>query len=161
MWVVIPFLNLLQENLRLFVLPSLKPVFICKVWEDNKVALHLLQVLNSFAHLIKYNHFWSLVHDGTITINSINTGDQIANISQNHWLQSIFVIYTISCWAGDQVVSHSYPRYITYLYCTLHNLFIFLKISLVWFASCPLSKASMNCLNSPYSLQTWKRSLVN
>ena len=81
---VIPFLNLLQEISDVFDLPSTKPIFNCKVWEDNesciKVATNPKFTPRTKHIAIKYHHFRSFVQDGTIDIHSIGTKEQIADI---------------------------------------------------------------------------------
>jgi hypothetical protein len=80
----IPFLNLLKEISDIFGLPSTQPVFHCKVWEDNESCIKVAQspkFTPRTKHIaIKYHHFCSFVADGTITIHSIDTKEQLADI---------------------------------------------------------------------------------
>jgi len=81
---VIPFLNLLKEISGVFDLPSTKPVFNCKVWEDNESCIRVAtspQFTGHTKHIaIKYHHFRSFVKNGTISIHSIDTKEQLADI---------------------------------------------------------------------------------
>ena len=81
---VIPFLELLKEASEVFDFPATKPKFCCKVWEDNKSCIKVAtspKFTPRTKHIaIKYHHFRSRVNDGTITIHSIDTSEQIADI---------------------------------------------------------------------------------
>ena len=91
---VIPFLNLLKEISDVFDLPSTKPVFNCKVWEDNesciKVATSPKFTLRTKHIAIKYHHFRSFVQNETITIHSIGTKEQLADILTKPLVESSF-----------------------------------------------------------------------
>jgi hypothetical protein len=81
---VIPFLNLLREVSKVFDLPTTKPVFKCKVYEDNESCIKVAKspkFTPRTKHIaIKYHHFRSFVHNGTIDIQSIDTTEQLADI---------------------------------------------------------------------------------
>ena len=81
---VISFLNLLKEISDILGLPSTQPVFHCKVWEDNenciKVAKSPKFTPQTKHIVIKYHHFRSFVQDETISIHSIDTAEQLADI---------------------------------------------------------------------------------
>ena len=72
---VIPFLNLLQETSDNLGLISSKPVFKCKVWEDNQSCMKIAKspkFTPRTKHIaIKYHHFRSFINDGTINIHPI------------------------------------------------------------------------------------------
>ena len=91
---VIPFLNLLKEISDVFDLPSTKPIFNCKVWEDNesciKVATSPKFTLRTKHIAIKYHHFRSFVQNETITIHSIGTKEQLADILTKPLIESSF-----------------------------------------------------------------------
>ena len=91
---VIPFLNLLQEISAVFDLPSTKPIFNCKVWEDNESCIKVAtspKFTPLTKHIaIKYHHFRSFVQDKTITIHSIGTKEQLADILTKPLAESSF-----------------------------------------------------------------------
>jgi len=91
---VIPFLNLLQEISAVFDLPSTKPIFNCKVWEDNESCIKVAtspKFTPRTKHIaIKYHHFRSFVQDETITIHSIGTKEQLADILTKPLAESSF-----------------------------------------------------------------------
>ena len=91
---VIPFLNLLQEISNVLDLPSTKPVFNCKVWEDNQSCIKVAtspKFTPCTKHIaIKYHHFRSFVQNGTVTIHSIDTKEQLADILTKPLVESSF-----------------------------------------------------------------------
>lgn len=80
----IPFLNLMKEISDLFGLTNDKPSFKISVWEDNESCIKVAKspkFTPRTKHIaIKYHHFRSFVEDGTIDINYIHTGQQLADI---------------------------------------------------------------------------------
>ena len=81
---VIPFLNLMKEISDIFNFPTKKPVFSCKVWEDNESCIKVAKspkFTPCTKHIAnKYHHFWWFVDDNTIDIQSIDTSRQLADI---------------------------------------------------------------------------------
>ncbi len=81
---VIPFMNLMMEVGDIFTLHNPKPVFHCKVFEDNNSCIRVAEspkFTPRTKHIaIKYHHFRSYVADKTIAILPINTKDQLADI---------------------------------------------------------------------------------
>ena len=81
---VIPFLNLMKEISVNFGLPNKKPVFSCKVWEDNESCIKVAKspkFTPRTKHIaIKYHHFRCFVDDNTIDIHSVDTSEQLAGI---------------------------------------------------------------------------------
>lgn len=81
---VIPFLNLMKEISDIFDFPTKKPVFSCKVWEDNESCIKVAKspkFTPRTKHIaIKYHHFRRFVDDNTIDIQSIDTSEQLADI---------------------------------------------------------------------------------
>ena len=92
---VIPFLNLMQETVKLFGLNNQQPLFRCKVWEDNESCIKVAKspkFTPRTKHIaIKYHHFRSFVQDGTIDIRSIDTKEQIADIFTKPLPEASFV----------------------------------------------------------------------
>ena len=92
---VIPFLNLMQEVSKTFPLSKEKPIFKCKVWEDNesciKVAKSPKYTPRTKHIAIKYHHFRRFVYDGTIDIRSIDTTVQIADMLTKPLPEASFV----------------------------------------------------------------------
>ena len=82
---VIPFLGLMKETTGLFGILTRDPVFRCTVWEDNESCITVTKSpkftprKNHIA--INYHHFRRFVSDGTTIIKSIDTAEQIADIS--------------------------------------------------------------------------------
>ena len=81
---VIPFLNLLKEISEVFAIQTNTPIFKCKVWEDNESCIKVAtspKFTPRTKHIaIKYHHFRKFVHDGTVSIHSFDTSEQIADI---------------------------------------------------------------------------------
>ena len=81
---VIPLLDLIKEMEKFFGLPSEKPEVKCKLFEDNNGALELARAPKyrpRTKHIaIKYHHFREHVKKGLISINAIDTKEQIADI---------------------------------------------------------------------------------
>ena len=81
---VIPFLNLMQEISKIFPISEKKPIFRCKVYEDNESCIKVAQspkFTPRTKHIaIKYHHFRSFVSEGTIVINPIDTSEQLADM---------------------------------------------------------------------------------
>ena len=92
---VIPFLNLMQEISELFPVSKKKPVFKCKVFEDNESCIKVAKspkFTPRTKHIaIKYHHFRTYVQDGTIEIHSIDTKEQIADIFTKPLADASFV----------------------------------------------------------------------
>ena len=81
---VIPFMNLMMEVNDIFTLNHSKPVFHCKVFEDNNSCIKVAEspkFTPRTKHIaIKYHHFRSFVANKTISILPIDTKDQLADI---------------------------------------------------------------------------------
>ena len=81
---VIPFMNLMMEVGDIFTLHNPKPVFHCKVFEDNRSCIRVAEspkFTPRTKHItIKYHHFRSYVANKTISILPIDTKDQLADI---------------------------------------------------------------------------------
>ena len=81
---VISFIQLMKEIASMFGLLTCKPVFKCKVWEDNASCITVAKAPTFTPHTkhtaIKYHHFRSFVSDGTIMINPIDTSEQLADM---------------------------------------------------------------------------------
>ena len=81
---VIPFIQLMKEIASMFGLLTRKPVFKCKVWEDNDSCITVAKAPKftpRTKHIaIKYHHFRSFVSEGTIVINPIDTSEQLADM---------------------------------------------------------------------------------
>ena len=81
---VIPFMNLMMEVGDIFTLHNPKPVFHCKVFEDNNSCIRVTEspkFTPRTKHIaIKYHHFRSFVADKTLAILPIDTKDQLADI---------------------------------------------------------------------------------
>ena len=81
---VLPLMSLLQELHSVFKLPSFKPKFHCAVFEDNESCIAMAKA-SKFTprtkHIsLKYHHFRSFVKKREITIHSIDTKEQPADI---------------------------------------------------------------------------------
>ena len=78
----------------MFDLPSTKPIFNCKLWEDNESCIKVAtspKFTPRTKHIaIKYHHFRSFVQDETITIHSIGTKEQLADILTKPLAESSF-----------------------------------------------------------------------
>ncbi len=81
---VLPFLNLVKEIHDVIPLPSSKPTFFCKVFEDNRSCIKVTKspkFMHRTKHIsLKYHHFRQFVSDVTIKIFPIDTHNQIADI---------------------------------------------------------------------------------
>ena len=81
---VIPFMNLMMEVGDIFMLHNPKPVFHCKVFEDNRSCIKVTEspkFTPRTKHVaIKYHHFQSYVSDKTIAVLPIDTKDPLADI---------------------------------------------------------------------------------
>ena len=81
---VIPVIQLMKEIASMFGLLTHKPVFKCKVWEDNDSCITVSKAPKftpCTKHIaIKYHHFRSFVSDGTIVIHPIDTSEQLADM---------------------------------------------------------------------------------
>ena len=92
---VIPFLNLMQEISELFPVSEKKPIFKCKVFEDNESCIKVAKspkFTPRTKHIaIKYHHFRTYVQDGTIEIHSNDTKEQIADIFTKPLAEASFV----------------------------------------------------------------------
>jgi hypothetical protein len=80
----LPFMNLMQEIGDVFEFFNPKPKFHCRVFEDNMSCIKVAEspkFTPRTKHIaIKYHHFRKHVADGTISINHIDTKQQIADI---------------------------------------------------------------------------------
>jgi hypothetical protein len=82
---VLPMMKLVKELARAgFKLGTKTPQVHCKAFEDNSGALEMARTPKmrpSTKHLnIKYHHFREAVEDGLVSIHSIGTKDQLADI---------------------------------------------------------------------------------
>jgi hypothetical protein len=81
---VIPFMNLMEEIDDVFGIYNPSPKFKCRVFEDNRSCIKVAEspkFTPRTKHIaIKYHHFRKHVTDGTITIEHIDTKEQIADI---------------------------------------------------------------------------------
>jgi hypothetical protein len=92
---VIPMMVLLNEIKEVFPTTVSTPKIHCKVWEDNQGCLSLAKE-GKFSprtkHIaIKYHHFRSKVKDGSISIHSIDTKQQTADIFTKPLDESLFI----------------------------------------------------------------------
>ena len=80
----IPFIQLMKEISTMFGLLTRKPVFNCKVREDNDSCMTVAKApkftIRTKHIAIKYPHFRSFVSDDTIVINPIATSEQLADM---------------------------------------------------------------------------------
>ena len=81
---VIPFINLMVEDGKVFPFHNPKPEFRCKVFEDNNSCIRVAKS-SKFTprtkHIaIKYHHFRKHVADKPISILPVDTKDQLADI---------------------------------------------------------------------------------
>ena len=91
---VLPLMSLLQELHSVFKIPSFKPKFHCSVFEDNESCIAMANA-SKFTprtkHIsLKYHHFRSFVKKREITIHSINTKEQPADIFTKPLEESTF-----------------------------------------------------------------------
>ena len=81
---IIPFMNLMMEVGDIPPLHNPKPVFHCKVFEDNNSCIRVAEspkFTPQTKHVaIKYHHFRSFVADKTLAILPTDTKDQLADI---------------------------------------------------------------------------------
>ena len=81
---VIPFMNLMVKVGEVFSLHNPKPEFHCKVFEDNNSLIRVAESSKFTPRtkhtVIKYNHLRKHVADNTISIFTIDTKDQLADI---------------------------------------------------------------------------------
>ena len=81
---VIPFIQLMKETASMFGSLTHKPVFKCKVWEDNDSCITVAKAPKFSPRTkhtaIKYHHFKSFGLDGTIVVNLIVTSEELANM---------------------------------------------------------------------------------
>jgi histone deacetylase 1/2 len=92
---VIPMMVLLHELKEVFPTIVSTPKIHCKVWEDNQGCLSLAKE-GKFSprtkHIaIKYHHFRSKVQDGSISIHSIDTKEQTADIFTKPLDEALFI----------------------------------------------------------------------
>lgn len=93
---VIPLMNVVQELVdEGFQIPATTPKVMCQAFEDNSGALEMAtthKMRPRTKHLnIKYHHFREAVQNGLITICSINTLDQLADIFTKPLGMDLFV----------------------------------------------------------------------
>ena len=92
---VIPLMQLLREINLIFPIHTPTPEIHCKVWEDNEGALSLAKngrFSPRTKHIaIKYHHFRQHVDNGFISIHSIDTKEQTADIFTKPLDESLFV----------------------------------------------------------------------
>jgi hypothetical protein len=91
---VIPLMNLLKEIDKAFKIGIEVPKIHCKVWEDNESCISIAKN-QKFSprtkHIaIKWHHFRQHVKDGTISIHSIDTKEQTADIFTKPLDESLF-----------------------------------------------------------------------
>ena len=81
---VIPLMGLLNELQPVISFSSTSPVIRCNIFEDNKGCIDLVttpKIRPRTKHIaLKYHHFRSFVQNKTITIEYVDTKDQIADI---------------------------------------------------------------------------------
>lgn len=92
---VIPLTTLLEEINNVFPIGIEQPKIHCKVWEDNESCISIAKN-QKFSprtkHIaIKWHHFRQYVKDGRITIHSIDTKEQTADIFTKPLDLSLFV----------------------------------------------------------------------
>ena len=92
---VIPLTNLLEQIDKVFPIGIATPQIHCKVWEDNESCISIAKN-QKFSprtkHIaIKFHHFRQHVKDGRISIHSIDTKEQTADIFTKLLDQSSFV----------------------------------------------------------------------
>ena len=92
---VIPLIQLLKEINEIFPVTLDTPKVHCKVWEDNE-GCKSLATNGKFSprtkHIaIKYHHFRQHIKDGSISIHSIDTKEQTADIFTKPLDESLFV----------------------------------------------------------------------
>ena len=92
---VIPLTNLLEQIDKIFPIGIATPQIHCKVWEDNESCISIAKN-QKFSprtkHIaIKFHHFRQHVKDGRISIHSIDTKEQTADIFTKPLDQSLFV----------------------------------------------------------------------
>ena len=92
---VIPMMRLLNEVNLIFELHIPTPAIHCKVWEDNEGCVSLAthgKFSPRTKHIgIKYHHFRQHVKDGSISIHSIDTKEQTADIFTKPLDEILFV----------------------------------------------------------------------
>ncbi len=92
---VIPFLNFMKEVSKVFSISDVKPLFKCKVWEDNESCIKVARspkFTPRKKHIaIKYHDFRQFIYDGTIGIKSIDTKLQITDILTKPLTEAGFV----------------------------------------------------------------------
>ena len=81
---VIPMMTLLEEINEVFPIGKKTPKVHCKVWEDNESCIKVVKNENftpRTKHIaIKYHHFRSFIKNGNISVHSIDTKEQTADI---------------------------------------------------------------------------------
>ena len=81
---VIPLMDLLNELRKAIPLEQAAPVVHCNIFEDNNSCIELVKcpkMRPRTKHIsIKYHHFRSKVAEGTVTVEYIDTLEQIADI---------------------------------------------------------------------------------
>ena len=91
---VIPLMVYLSEINKVFPIGIQTPKVHCKVWEDNEscIAVAKNQKFSPRTkHIaIKWHHFRSFVNDGSVSINSIDTKEQTADIFTKPLDESLF-----------------------------------------------------------------------
>ena len=91
---VIPLIDLLEEIDEIIPVYKPKPRVHCKVWEDNEgcVSLATQQKFSPRTkHIaVKYHHFREKVNNGTVSIHSIDTKEQTADIFTKPLDESLF-----------------------------------------------------------------------
>ena len=91
---VLPMITLLEEIDKIFPLKIPTPKVHCRVWEDNEGCISLA-TQQKFSprtkHIaVKYHHFREKVNDGTVSIHSIDSKEQLADIFTKPLEDSLF-----------------------------------------------------------------------
>ena len=83
---VIPFQGLMQKIRDIFGLLAKKPVSASTVWEDKNSCITVAKSpkftprANHIAMKYQYHHFRSVVSEGRVVINPIDTSEQLADM---------------------------------------------------------------------------------
>jgi hypothetical protein len=94
---VFPLMELAKELAHAgFNLGTKIPRVHCKAFEDNSGALEMARTPKMRPRTkylnIKYHHFREAVEEGQVTIHSIGTKDQLADILQNLSLETCYMV---------------------------------------------------------------------
>ena len=118
MWELITFMSLMKETAGLFGILTKDPVFRCALWKDNERCITVAKIpqftprAKHFA--IKYHQFWCFLSNVKITMNSIGTTKQIADIFTNTLGEKSFCYlwHTLMGWKFKNIrtVTRGYSR---------------------------------------------------